>query len=204
MRRVTVTPRPLCTPVIPQIPWGKWCADLCQTYPCTRFSMDLLPLIWTYCHWLLLEQGTGVGPASTPWKGVVRPFNYPCIYTAYAANLLSNALMRLLSFATIRAFPPFFVSLLNLSKYTAYLTCFSISIILNFLIMIYSLLSKFFIAEASRRNLAPQTLFSMALIKDKLPNNIRRLLEPTALIDHGAAFYNGNVPQPVLHNKRFQ
>ena len=131
MRRVTVTPRPLCTSFIPQIPRRKWCADLCQTYSCTRFFIGLIThSLGIIANWLLLEQGTGVGPVSTPWKGVVRPFNYPCIYAAYsAATALSRARNCLASFATIRAFPPFFVSLSSLSEIRTFFISISLCVI---------------------------------------------------------------------------
>jgi hypothetical protein len=49
----------------------------------------------------------------------------------------------------MRAFPPFFVSLSSLSETRTFLISISLCvIILNFLVMIYSLLSKIFTARS--------------------------------------------------------
>ena len=76
--------------------------------------------------------------------------SYAHIYAAYsAATALSRARNCLVSFATMRAFPPFFVSLSSLSETRTFFISISLCvIILNFLIMIYLLLSKFFTARS--------------------------------------------------------
>ena len=86
----------------------------------------------------------------------------PHIFAAYsAATALSRARNCLVSFATMRAFPPFFVSLSSLSETRTFFISISCCvIILIFLLMIYSLLSKFFLLRrAGRRNPALQTNF---------------------------------------------
>ena len=141
---------PQCTSFIPQIPRRKWCADLCQTYPCTRFFNRTYSAPATYCPLAFSWSGRrGTIPQPAVWKTATLPIELlPHIFAAYsAATALSRARNCLVSFATMRAFPPFFVSLSSLSETRTFFISISLCvIILNFLIMIYSLLSKFFTA----------------------------------------------------------
>lgn len=129
----------------------KWCADLCQTYPCTEFSLGLMThSLGIIAHWLLLERDRGFEPPTQLWKSCMLPLHQSRIYAAYsAATAPSSARSCLFNLATMRPLPPFFVSLSSLSAIKTFFISISCCvIILIFLLMIYSLLSKIFTARS--------------------------------------------------------
>ena len=143
MRRVTVTPRPLCTSFIPQIPQRKWCADLYQTYPCTGFYLRTHCAPATYCPLAFIGAGYQIRTGDNCLEGsdvTTTPILH--FYTAYsAAIMLLRERSRLFNLDTIRGLPPFFSNLSSLSKAIIFFVSISLCvIILNFLLLVLLLL----------------------------------------------------------------